>query len=92
MIRINCFYEAKDGRLDEAFKAAKELVAESVKQDGCVAYDVFVSGTRPDILFFCETWRDKAALDAHMKSEPFVKYGGIMNDAGKFTIEQFEMK
>ena len=91
MIRINCLYQTTEERLEEALAAAKSLVAESVKQDGCVAYDVFVSGTRPDILFFCETWRDKAALDAHMKSEPFVKYGGIMKDAGKFTIEQFEM-
>lgn len=92
MIRINCFYQAQEGRLEEALAAAKELVAESNKQDGCVAYDVFKSGTRPGILFFCETWRDEAALKAHMESEPFVKFGGIMNAVGKFTIEQFEMK
>lgn len=60
--------------------------------DGCVAYDVFQSGTRADVLFFCETWRDEAALAEHMKSEPFVKYGSMMKAVGKFTIEQFDLK
>ena len=92
MIRINCFYKAEEGRAEEALAAARELVAESLKQDGCVAYDVFQSGTRPDVLFFCETWRDEASLDEHMKSEPFVKYGAVMNAVGKFSIEKFDLK
>ena len=92
MIRINCFYQAEEGRVEEALAAAKELVAESLKQDGCVAYDVFQSGTRPDVLFLCETWRDEASLDEHMKSEPFVKYGAMMKAVGKFSIEQFDLK
>ena len=92
MIRINCFYQAEEGRAEEALTAARELVAESLKQDGCVAYDVFQSGTRPDVLFFCETWRDEASLAEHMKSEPFVKYGSMMKAVGKFTIEQFDLK
>ncbi|MBQ9454373.1 MAG: antibiotic biosynthesis monooxygenase [Thermoguttaceae bacterium] len=92
MIRINCFYQAEEGRAEEALTAARELVAESLKQDGCVAYDVFQSGTRADVLFFCETWRDEAALAEHMKSEPFVKYGSMMKAVGKFTIEQFDLK
>ena len=92
MIRINCFYQAEAGRAEEALAAAKELVAESLKQDGCIAYDVFQSGTRSDVLFFCETWQDEASLAGHMKSEPFVRYGSMMKTVGKFTIEQFELK
>ncbi len=92
MIRINCFYQAEEGRAEEALAAARELVAESLKQDGCVAYDVFQSGTRADVLFFCETWRDETSLAEHMKSEPFVKYGSMMKAVGKFTIEQFDLK
>ena len=44
MLRLNCFFQAKDGRLDDALAAAKELTAASLKQDGCIAYDVFAFG------------------------------------------------
>ena len=47
MLRLNCFFQAKEGRLDDALAAAKELTAASLKQDGCIAYDVFASATRP---------------------------------------------
>lgn len=89
MIRLNCFYHAKDGRLPEALAAAKELTAASLKQDGCVAYDVFESATRPGVLLICETWRDEAALAAHAASEPFVKQVAVLNGAGEMKIEKF---
>ena len=36
MLRLNCFFQAKEGRLDSALSAAKELTAASLKQDGCI--------------------------------------------------------
>ena len=69
MIRLNCFFQAKEGRLNDALSAAKALTAASLKQDGCIAYDVFESATRPGILLICETWRDEPALAAHASSE-----------------------
>ncbi len=89
MIRLNCFFQAKDGRLAEALAAAKALTAASLKQDGCIAYDVFESATRPGILLICETWRDDAALDAHTASAPFVRYAAVLNDTGTLKIERF---
>ena len=89
LIRLNCFYLAKDGRLAEALAAAKALTAASQKQDGCIAYDVFESATRPGVLLICETWRDDRALADHMASAPFVKYAAVLNDAGTLKIERF---
>ena len=91
MIRLNCFYQAREGRLADALAAAKELTAASLKQDGCIAYDVFESATRPGVLLICETWRDDAALAAHSASAPFVKCVAAPNDAGEIKIEQFAM-
>ena len=82
MIRLNCFFQSKEDRLDDALAAAKELTAASLKQDGCIAYDVFASATSPGVLLICETWRDEAALAAHSASEPFVKNVAIINDCG----------
>lgn len=91
MIRLNCFYQAQDGRLDEALAAAKDLTVASRGQDGCLAYDVFESATRPGALFICETWRDEAALAAHAASEPFVRDVAILNACGSLSIEKFFM-
>ncbi len=91
MLRLNCFFQAKEGRLDDALAAAKELTAASLKQDGCIAYDVFASATRPGVLLICETWRDEAALAAHSASDVFVKCVAIINDCGEMKIEQFKM-
>lgn len=90
MIRLNCFFQAREGRLNDALSAAKALTAASLKQDGCIAYDVFESATRPGILLICETWRDEPALAAHSSSDPFVKYVAVINDAGTMKIEKFE--
>lgn len=91
MIRLNCLFQAKEGRFDEALAAAVELTHESRKQDGCVGYDVFASATRPDVFLFCETWRDEAALAAHSASEPFVKNFPIITGCGEIKVEKFEL-
>ncbi|MBQ6471330.1 MAG: antibiotic biosynthesis monooxygenase [Victivallales bacterium] len=86
---MNCFFQAKEGKLAEALEAAKALTAASLEQDGCIAYDVFESATRKDILLICETWRDDKALADHSASAPFLKYVAIINQAGTMKIEKF---
>lgn len=70
-------------------EAARKLTAASLAQDGCIAYDVFESATRPDILMICETWRDEEALKAHSESAPFLEAVAVMRDAGELKIEKF---
>lgn len=90
MIRLNCFFQAKTGKYNEALNAAIALVAASQKQEGCIAYDVFESGTRKDIFMICETWQDQATLDAHSASEPFAENVAIITACGEMKIEKFE--
>lgn len=89
MIRLNCFYQVKEGRAAEALEAAKVLTAASLEQNGCIAYDVFQSATRPGILLICETWQDEKVLADHMASAPFLKQVAVLNDAGTMKIEKF---
>lgn len=91
MLRLNCFFQAKEGRFAEALAAAKALTAASLAQDGCVAYDVFESATRPGVMLICETWRDEAALAAHAASAPFAENVAVINSCGEMKIEKFAM-
>lgn len=90
MIRLNCFFQAKNGKYNEALNAAIALVAASQQQEGCIAYDVFESGTRKNVFMICETWANQETLDAHSASDPFSLYVGIITACGDMKIERFE--
>lgn len=90
MIRINCFVSVKEENRDKVLEAAKRLTEASLKQDGCVAYDIFESATRPDVLMFCETWRDKEALEAHSASKVFHDEVKIIHENAEMKLETFD--
>lgn len=89
MIRINCFIRVKEENRTAVLEAAKTLTAASLQQDGCIAYDIFESAIRPDVLMICETWRDKAALDAHSASQVFHDQVKIMHNLAELKLESF---
>lgn len=89
MLRLNCFFQAKEERYEEALDAALALVAASQKDEGCISYDVFESGTRPDVFMICETWRDEASLQKHMVAPHFVQYVAQLEECGTLKLEQF---
>ena len=62
MIRLNVFIQVSESNRAAVLEAAKELVASSLKDKGCIAYDVFESATRNDVLMICETWQDAESL------------------------------
>ncbi|MCI9055447.1 MAG: antibiotic biosynthesis monooxygenase [Muribaculaceae bacterium] len=90
MLRLNCFISVSRENRDAVLEAAKRLTEASLKQDGCVAYDIFESATRPEVMMICETWRDQAALDAHSASDVFAKEAGIMHSLAEMKLETFE--
>ena len=90
MIRLNVFILVEDVNRANVLNAAKELTASSVKEDGCIAYDVFESATRPNVLMICETWKDSEALSTHEKEASFVKNIAILKEFTTIKVEKFE--
>lgn len=89
MIRLNCFIKVSEENRTAVLEAAKTLTAASLLQDGCIAYDIFESATRHDVMMICETWRDQAALDAHSNSQVFHDQVKIMHDLAEMKLESF---
>ena len=90
MIRLNCFFQAHDGeQYKTALQAAVALTEHSQHHEGCIAYDVFQSATRPDVFFICETWEDLASLDKHSNTPEFKKYSPMMRQCGQMKVERF---
>ncbi|PKH42208.1 Quinol monooxygenase YgiN [Nocardioides alpinus] len=51
----------------DAVREALTTLAEATRaEDGCLAYDLFESGSAPGTFVTVERWTDSAALDAHM--------------------------
>lgn len=90
MIRLNCFIEVSAENRAELLTACKELVAKSLNDKGCVAYDIFESGTRPEVMMICETWTDASCLDVHMHAPHFTTLVPKIQSLGKMKLEQFE--
>ena len=90
MIRLNVFISVEDVNRTRVLDAAKELTAASVKEAGCIAYDIFESATRPNVLMICETWKDSETLLNHEKEAAFIKNFAIMKEFSTIKVEKFE--
>lgn len=88
MIRLNCFVQVSEDHKAEVLDAARRLTEASLRQEGCIAYDIFESATRGDVLMFCETWKDQQSLDAHATSEVFIRETKLIHDIAKLKIER----
>lgn len=90
MIRLNVFIQVEDKNYNQVVTAAKELVAASLKDNGCVAYDLFQSSTRKDVLMICGTWKDAASLTAHEQSAHFTTLVPKIQELAAMKLEKFE--
>ena len=69
MIRLNAFFEIKDGITAEQVKVlTDELVEKSRKEEGNKGYDLFVSTTNPRVYLFCESWENETVLEKHKQT------------------------
>ena len=57
---------AKPEAADAIREALKALAEATRAEEGCLAYDLFESGSAPGTFVTVERWTDSAALDAHM--------------------------
>lgn len=90
MIRLNVFIQVSDGNRAAVLEAAKELVACSLQDKGCIAYDIFESATRKDVLMICETWENAEVLAMHEKANHFVTLVPKIQGLASMKLEKFD--
>lgn len=92
MIRLNVFFELKEGVTKAQVKAlTDELVETSLKDEGNKGYDLFESTTREGIYMFCESWASEELLDKHLNREHFKRIVPQLSELTKngLAIEKF---
>lgn len=61
----------------ELFAAAKDCIAATHAEKGCISYDLFESTTDPDKLVFVEQWESADLLPQHSKSDHMRTFGRL---------------
>lgn len=72
MVYVVAYLKAHAGKGDDVVALASPLIDATRKEAGCISYDLYRKPAEPDTLVFVESWKDRAALDAHF-AEPHLK-------------------
>ncbi|MDE6298635.1 MAG: antibiotic biosynthesis monooxygenase [Muribaculaceae bacterium] len=91
MIRLNVSLITEDeDKRKKAIEKATELVAFSLRDKGCISYDLYGSLTNSDRLMIVETWESSEDLKAHSESEHFKRLVPELENLANMTMEKFE--
>jgi len=82
--------EAKKGKEKDLIEIAKPCIAATLKEPGCVAYELIQDQENPTKFVFFEKWKSVKDLETHLAEEHTRKLGGAMGPMlagpGKFTF------
>ncbi len=73
MLKVVAKCTVSEGKHNEFMTVAKELIEATVKEKGCIKYELFQDTSNPAILTIIEEWENKEVLDIHMNSAHFQK-------------------
>ncbi|MXO63613.1 putative quinol monooxygenase [Qipengyuania oceanensis] len=82
MILVVGTVRAPGGKLAELKGAIETMIAETLKEDGCIRYAFAQDLLDPDVMHVSEAWRDLDALKAHGKSAHMADWRTATADAG----------
>ena len=80
MIKVVAKSFAKPDKLDKILKLSAEMVEKTVKEEGCIKYELFQDIKAPEVLVIIEEWESEEALSRHMASEHFRRIVPQLNE------------
>lgn len=80
MIKVVAKNYIQEGKFDEIVALYRELIEETVKEPGCIKYELYQDSQDPRILTMIEEWESMEALAAHEVSEHFVRIFPLLKE------------
>ena len=68
-LSVTALFQAYPGKEEELKNALLSLVAPTLKEKGCLNYDLHQSPEDPTKFLFYENWTSREELDAHLQSD-----------------------
>jgi len=60
--------EAKTDRIDLVKSELLKLIEPTLKEDGCIQYDLHQDNENPAVFLFCENWKNRELWQVHMNT------------------------
>jgi len=98
MIYVVAQLRLKPGMTERACEAARKVVADTVKEDGCLFYDFNLSVTDPTRLVAVERWESPDHLTRHNETPHLLAWRAVVaevaleRDVQVITPEKVERK
>ena len=73
MVKVIAKFTIKEDKIEGFKSLVSELITETRKEAGCIAYQLYEDQTDKKLLIFVEEWESKAALQEHMHSKHFTE-------------------
>lgn len=67
-LTLNVRFTAKPGRETELRETLEDMVAPTLAEPGCLAYELYLHPSDPSRVVLLEEWVDEAALAAHFET------------------------
>lgn len=81
MLTIIANIHAKPDQIELVKAELQKLVAPTLAEKGCVAYDLHQNNSDPAHFFFYETWQTRELWQDHMQSAHLAAFSDVANEA-----------
>ncbi|WP_029450690.1 putative quinol monooxygenase [Clostridium algidicarnis] len=88
MIKVIAKSFPKEGKVESILELSKELVKETLKENGCIKYEMYQDIKDPNVLIMIEEWETIEDLNSHMASEHFKR---IVPKIGEYREKNSEI-
>lgn len=79
MIKVVAKSYAKEDKLDKILELSREMVENTVKEEGCIKYELFQDLKDSRVMIIIEEWESEEALNRHIVSEHFKRIIPLLN-------------
>lgn len=80
MIKVVAKSYAKGENIEKILELTKEMVENTVKEEGCIKYEFFQDIKDPKVMMIIEEWESEEVLNLHMASEHFKRIIPQLNE------------
>jgi quinol monooxygenase YgiN len=82
-------FHAAEGKTDALIQALHVLIEPTLKEPGCIRYELNQREDDPRWITFIEKWKDQKIFDQHCAT-PYITH--YFNDVRPSLVESFEVK